>query len=216
MGQYYKACILHQTTNNTGQPIIRPKSYASPYDIKTRYKGYDNKFHTTSCGTKLTEHSWLKNPFVQTIETLLLPNGPWHKQPLVWAGDYADGEKDTIHNWMDTEGNIQESDGSNLYDFCTEENHIKLKSKKLSKEFRYILNHSTKQFVDKTKCPSNNGWITHPLPILTCEGNGRGGGDYNEDGHSANYIGIWARNIISVDQSIPEGFTEIIPNFIDN
>ena len=35
-----------------------------------------------------------------------------------------------------------------------------------------------KEFVNKDTMPNNDDWLVHPLPLLTCEGNGRGGGDY--------------------------------------
>ena len=80
------------------------------------------------------------------------------------------------------------------------------------KETRYIVNHTKKQFVDKTKAPKDSeGWQVHPLPLLTCEGNGQGGGDYRKEENK--FIGVWARDVISVQSKKPKGFTEIIPNF---
>ena len=65
-------------------------------------------------------------------------------------------------------------------------------------------------YVDKNKVPkdaSNWGWKLHPLPLLTCEGNGRGGGDF----HGSNeLIGTWARDVISVAAKKPKGFKELI------
>jgi hypothetical protein len=83
---------------------------------------------------------------------------------------------------------------------------------RLQKKYQYILNHTTKQFVDKTKVPINDGWQIHPLPLLTCEGNGRGGGDYLGDN---TIIGTWARHIISVDKQVPEDYTELIFNITE-
>jgi hypothetical protein len=51
----------------------------------------------------------------------------------------------------------------------------------------------------------------HPLPLLTADGNGRGGGDYNGEG--IDHVGTWARDRISLMKEIPEDFTEITPNF---
>jgi hypothetical protein len=65
-----------------------------------------------------------------------------------------------------------------------------------------------KQFVDKQKCSS-----IHPLPLLTAEGNGNGGGDYY--GENKNMVGIWARDIISISDTVPEGFTELKCVFMD-
>jgi hypothetical protein len=50
----------------------------------------------------------------------------------------------------------------------------------------------------------------HPLPLLTCEGNGRGGGDYyGED--TNNLVGSWARNIIEPTNKKPtDEFIELL------
>lgn len=42
--------------------------------------------------------------------------------------------------------------------------------------------------------------------------NGRGGGDFRG---SNNYVGTWARDVISVESKKPQGFTEIKPNFAE-
>ena len=62
-------------------------------------------------------------------------------------------------------------------------------------------NHTKKQYVDKTKFK-----CYHPLPLLLAEGNGRGGGDYY--GSNEDKIGIWARDVISVEDEKPEGYEE--------
>ncbi|KAH3691136.1 hypothetical protein Pelo_19957 [Pelomyxa schiedti] len=41
--------------------------------------------------------------------------------------------------------------------------------------YRYIVNHSKRQYVDKSGCLSLS---IHPLPLLLAEGNGRGCGDF--------------------------------------
>ena len=69
-----------------------------------------------------------------------------------------------------------------------------------------------KEYVDKDYLPIHpEGWQVHPLPLLTCEGNGRGGGDYTRNNR---YIGSWARNQISIEKQKPEDFKEIIPLFM--
>jgi hypothetical protein len=76
---------------------------------------------------------------------------------------------------------------------------------------KYLVNHDKKQFVNKTNVPKDrDGWRIHPLPLLTCEGNGRGGGDFRGD---SDLVGSWARDIISVESTkstIPKGYTELI------
>ena len=53
----------------------------------------------------------------------------------------------------------------------------------------------------------------HPLPLLVAEGNCRGGGDYN--GINENIVGSWARDVISVENNIQEGYTEFECKFDD-
>jgi hypothetical protein len=54
----------------------------------------------------------------------------------------------------------------------------------------------------------------HPLPLLVSEGNGSGGGDYF--GHNQDLCGTWARDIISVEDSIPEDYKELVCDFAES
>lgn len=154
--------------------------------------------HDFGSGLKLMEHSWQGNDFVGTFEALLINN----PQRVVWAGDYAEPEKGRKNN---------------VYMRCVDKNQI-TPTGKTKTQHRYIVNHSQKTFVDKWKTPKSPdvwGWKIHPLPLLTCEGNGQGGGDFRGE---SPLVGSWARDIISVESSkyaIPEGFTETIFNLIE-
>jgi hypothetical protein len=145
--------------------------------------------HDYRSGAKLMEHSWINNSFVQSVESIIYKN----PMPVVWAGDYADNE---------------EGIDENLYCLTEEKTNLK-PSKPLSRnKSRYIINHDAKEYVDKTKCIDNGGWIIHPLPLLTAEGNGRGGGDFRGD---SNLVGMWSRENISVTEDKPsEEYQEII------
>ena len=60
-----------------------------------------------------------------------------------------------------------------------------------------------------------NKYALHPLALLTAEGNGRGGGDY--EGTNMELIGSWSRDFISVSPNKPtDDFVEIVPNFVDD
>lgn len=148
---------------------------------------------TIGNGLKLMEHSWMLNNFMRAVERLLIPGGAWYKKPLVWAGDYANNEP--------------ESD-TNLYDMCQEDTKLKPKplSNTDSKSYQYIVNHTKKEFVDKNKVPSKDGWTIHPLSLLTCDGNGRGGGDFRGNSKT---VGRWCRDVISLEKTLPEGYKEI-------
>lgn len=83
----------------------------------------------------------------------------------------------------------------------------------VDKKYKYLINHSKMEFVNKSKVPNNDGWVIHPLPLLTCEGNGQGGGDYRGE---SPLIGSWARDVISVDCVKPKGYKEIIFDLVEN
>lgn len=184
MGQYYK-------------PInVDTKEWLYSHDFKYRVNKNGGGFFLTSTGLKLMEHSYIGNPFVEAVEFLLTPNGKWHKQRLVWAGDYASPD-----------GKIEK----NLYELSEEDKKIRPETKKLPKKYRYICNHTKKIFIDKNCIEKDRyGYKIHPLPLLTCEGNGLGGGDFRGDDAR---VGTWHRDRISIEVSPPEGFTEVDGNF---
>lgn len=195
MGQYYLPIFLDKKTESSEKIL----GFMSP--------------HRYNDGAKLLEHSWIRNHFVNTVEKQLSPRGMYSKKRLVWAGDYADIEPE-LDDF---------SRESNLYQQCLPSLEIKPEVVKDSMKYRYLLNHTKKQFVDKLKAPVNNIWTDdnrktyeykiHPLPLLTCEGNGRGGGDYVGGKSTDEYIGLWARDSISVGNRVPAEYTEIVPNF---
>ena len=148
MGQYYLAVIL----DSTGKFI---RAWLNP--------------HAHADGAKLMEHSYIDNPFVSAVESLLCPEGMFYKSPLVWAGDYADAEPETSENLH-----------AMTDDHLNGDKGLVPKRKDMS-SYRYIVNHTKGLYVDKNY--EVEGSTIHPLPLLTADGNGRGGGDY--DGYTA-------------------------------
>jgi hypothetical protein len=213
MGQYYKAVFLAENK--------KPIASVSSYDFGS--------------GAKLMEHSWMKNPFVRFVERQLMVA----PQKLVWAGDYADNEKpetitereikilaDEESEYWNTEK--LRKNGVNLYslaDTIGKLIHDERVENKYEHDYKgvaplkakYLVNHDKQEFVDKTKVPKDKeGWQIHPLPLLTCEGNGRGGGDFRGENK---LIGVWARNRISVvskKSDIPKGFKELVFDVVED
>lgn len=191
MGQYYKSCIL--TDNGDVSAWMLSHEYGN--------------------GLKLMEHSWLDNDFVAAFESLLALDGA---RRVVWAGDYADeepGGENIYHHtnrisplrfdcaamrgrqWGDK---VEPTDGPIPVEVTTESHP-------------YLLDHDRREYVDKREIPATyetaeDAWRIHPLPLLTCEGNGRGGGDYRGDWP---HVGRWARDRISVSQAAPVGWSKI-------
>lgn len=184
MGQYYIAVILGEKPEGGSLEFIR--AWLSSYE-------YGN-------GSKLMEHSYIGNSYVSAVEWLLSPEGHFWKSRLVWAGDYADPEADT----------------KTLYDLAQLENEakeMKPETRDMS-AYHFLVNHTKKLYVDKRKSPDDGrGFRIHPLPLLTAEGNGRGGGDYR--GAHEDLVGSWARDVISVEKAAPAGFTELKCEFAE-
>lgn len=201
MGQYYSPCALNKSKTNV-------EGYIYSHDIKSRFKRQDGKVFMMGEGLKLMEHSYINNKLMRCVEGLLVPGGAWNNKPIVWAGDYAENEKDTDQNFNSMCRSVIEGE------------HIsnKIIPKPLSiansKKHRFIINHTTKEFVDK-ECvqKDNDGYKIHPLSLLTAEGNGSGGGDFfGKD--PKHLVGSWARHIISMEKVCPkiEGYKELIFN----
>ena len=216
MGQYYYPIILGKKGNSI-------KGYFLSHS-------YDN-------GIKLMEHSYLRNNFVAAVMTYLNKEGGAR---LVWAGDYADKEPDTLKIskekalpiWQKkvSEGTLtcsfnefyaskdeilydEKNEGAdNLYGLCSRyvaddgklihagRPEIKIANEDINEGFRFIVNTTKKQVIDLWDVKGFDGWQIHPLPLLTCEGNGRGGGDY--EGTNMKLVGTWARDFITVPTEV--------------
>lgn len=145
-------------------------------------------------GVKLMEHSYIGNAVTNYVKNLILRT----PMRLVWAGDYADDEK---------------GKDTNLY-FLFEAKEPKDKSvpQESIESMRYLVNHKKKLYVDYSKVEKDEyGYRIDPMPLLCAEGNGRGYGDYQ--GSAMSLIGSWARDLISVESEIPNGYTELVPSF---
>jgi hypothetical protein len=187
MGQYFKPCVLAENKTTV-------KAWVYSHDIKYTFKRADGTKVECGNGLKLMEHSYIGNEFVSAFESLI-KNNP---QRVIWGGDYADHCKGLK---------------SNTYDRCTDNNKVLPTDRPNTRETRYVVNHSKREFVDKFKVKEIKDWKgakIHPLPLLTSNGNGMGGGDFRGENK---YIGTWARDIISVESRKPKGYTEIVPNF---
>jgi len=167
---------------------------------KDKVEEYFESWDTNS-GSKLMEHSYVGNKFVMNV-TYKMINSP---KRLVWAGDYGDeivGED----NFYDLTNNAEKS----------EPFEIDMMKHVLDANTIYI-NHDKKEWFDlkKQTIPAMRGWsgIVHPLPILTADGNGRGGGDYG--GANMELVGTWKGDLIEISDTIPDNYIEIEPWFTE-
>jgi hypothetical protein len=201
MGQYYKPISLDK------------KQCIRPWD-------YDN-------GAKLMEHSYIGNELVAVVESLIAEGGEWFGDRIVWGGDYADPEVDENGNvitstWTDERTGVVKPYDVTLYDMVGD-NLIK-PDKVKRPNYRYLVNMDTKEYVDFNHVPVDHVWQNgpkgrkfpikiHPLPLLTCEGNSRGGGDYRTK--ESDIIGKWTRNRVTVTTRKPKGHTEFIFDLVE-
>lgn len=217
MGQYYKPVLL----DDAG--CIAWWFYSHDYDN----------------GLKLMEHSWVGNEFVAAVAAML--SGGHYR--MVWAGDYADPEPGGEHNLYELASCETGDDGERVpdprkvvaavYDRCgdlrdfnrdwyrVDPVNVEI-AVQLDEPYRYLVNHDRGEYVDIARCPgvstspgNRDVWVIHPLPLLTCEGNGRGGGDFRSD--DQRYVGRWARQRIqTVREAAPESpYTELRPMFLE-
>lgn len=217
MGQYFKPIFLNESKT-------KPLAYVSCYDFGS--------------GAKLMEHSWMKNNFVGFVERILLreakpivwagdyadadPTQVLTKEEVklaledgmskehiiehginLWSLVYYNKTPKLTHN---VDFDYQEGKTKYDFDFKTA----------LPSRFKYLINLDKKEFVDKSKVPGSSqagweDWKIHPLPLLTCEGNGTAGGDFRGD--EKGLVGRWARDVITVrskKSDIPKDFKEVI------
>jgi len=151
---------------------IDKKEYVRPH-------AYDN-------GAKLLEHSYIKNDFLGVVTTLLKKE--WKGDRVIWLGDYF--EKDENPDIP------LDNEAVEKYDELTPKAIVVQKG---------FLNNLTKKIsIDLSKVKATydieeDGYVMHPLAILTACGNGRGGGDLNDEKHYLTKLaGTWAGDNLSV------------------
>lgn len=209
--------------------------YYKPTNVDKMEYLYSHDFDN---GLKLMEHSYIGNNFVGAVERLLSPKGNWHRCHLVWAGDYmdeglflpegvvcedGDGKKYVPNLYGYTEENGKnasghESDWNEEYDVrrAKADKATKIFAMTLPKAGTILVNWTKGVYLDLTKEEpfenyNGNDWTIHPLPILTCSGNGRGGGDFHTDNDNEELVGSWAGDEISIEYEAPEGLEQLEP-----
>lgn len=195
MGQYYRP-IVFKNNDQKGRFAIfdlEPCASLNAYN-------FDN-------GSKLMEHSWVGNSFVNAV-TLLL------------ADDVEDNYSGMNFAWM---GDYAEDEGRGFYDKAEEfltETYFEARKLRLMKgkrkwstvNYRYVLNYTTMQYVEVPKSAKGQ-WVIHPLPLLTAVGNGMGLGDY--EGTDMDWVGKWAYCEIACTNTKPDDtlWERIEPHF---
>jgi len=191
--------MLEEVWNKMGQ-------YYKPINIESMEWVYSHDFGD---GLKLMEHSYIGNSFVGVIMKLMAKGNRWFKKPIVWCGDYF--SQDREENYYDKVEDRNKLKPNEVMEESEQKkailvNHTK---KEYVKFYSFPLDEIKKKVIDRLQ--GNDGWVINPLPLLTALGNGRGGGDYS--GTDEDKVGIWARDVLSVEFNIPKGFKEFKVNF---
>lgn len=186
MGQYY-------------MPILGNKEGTNLRVFNRQLVGQKDDY----TGSKLLEHSYWKNNFVNSLSYLIYKN----PSRLAWVGDYANEENDFAFATISNGTKIPQYEdiwGNRIIPESIYKINFNLNNK-------YLVNWETKEYIDLKKCKKDSkNFMTdtwnkkkyemtlHPLPLLTAIGNGRGGGDY-VNGINKDKIGMWAWNLISIE-----------------
>ena len=206
MGQYYNPSILKKNWKTAKNPVM---ASLKCYD-------YGN-------GAKLMEHSYIGNNLVRSIEYLLANQFKGHA--FVWCGDYADevetrtGTHDIfcdagrfIYEDYDSPDNINrakryEALQGTIPAMPEWKEGVEWNPYETIPYYKYLINYSKKQYCTLPMFNNDKSQV-HPLPLLTCSGNGRGGGDYRLEDER---VGSWAFDKIGISNNSADikGFKRI-------
>jgi len=202
MGQYYHALVIDELNN---------VAKLSPHDFDSY--------------AKLTEHSWISNPFVNAAYSLIRNQ----RRRVAWIGDYSlrpyAPEEDAYARALPFR------EFAALYEIAQGESDVP--SIKNSAFFRqdleclmyytkhmFLLNHSQSLYIDIAdyirRSIDAEGWCLSPLPLLTACGNGRGGGDFFEGHSGIEHVGTWAFDWVEYIDYVPGGYTELPVRFAED
>jgi hypothetical protein len=176
--------------------------------------------HDFGSFSKLTEHSWISNKFVNAVYSLI------YKSPkrVAWIGDYA---CDDYNPENEPYARAMPLDAfQKYYDAAWSEDREVLPAAFFSKHDltildhcttgTYLVNHTKRVYIDMAAyirdCTTSgghwDGWCMNPLPLLTACGNGRGGGDYGKNHPGCEDIGVWAFDRLEYTDKAPAGYIE--------
>jgi len=172
-------------------------------------KVFDRSVNGEYTFAKLLEHSWWNNTFVNAFSEFLY-NNPGR---VCWVGDYATEPDDFKLNVPAaiTRPNYKKVRGKNV-------NLLTCAPSDFMLDGKFLVNFDTRQFIDldeyKANSVGSDGWIIHPLPLLTAIGNDRGGGDFHK-GVGYDKIGSWAWQLLAFLDRPPKDFCKVNIRFIE-
>ena len=174
---------------------------------------------------KLTEHSWISNPFVNAVYSLIYKSA----KRVAWIGDYSREDYETCGEAYIKAMPFDQF--QKFYELTWGDDVIDLPSKFFSNrdlsiltfdtKGMFLVNRNKRVYIDMAAYIRENtvksgawaGWCMDPLPLLTACGNGRGGGDFYEGHIGYADIGVWAFDCLEYTDQIPDGYTEAMYYF---
>jgi len=177
--------------------------------------------HAFDNGLKLMEHSWIGNNFVNAV----LHEIEDRPARIAWMGDYATDAVEDGCNFGDgyitsVEAFLEKYNGvwgeyRSVQDISPETPQYKLD---LDSAGCYLANATKKCYIDIEEYIRRNSvrdrygmsgvWCINPLPLLTCIGNGMGGGDYRGEAGMGD-VGSWAFDKIYITYLRPGNWERV-------
>lgn len=220
MGQYYKVVIGSVTGKRT-------KVY-EPSQIVINGK-------KERIGAKLLEHGYLDGCIAKAMGKELMDT----YRRVLWVGDYANGLSKDCKDpaevsylkqssyYERVHQNVGKSIGIPTYEDVWGDKageHENLFEVNYHEEIHwasyYLVNKDKKEYVNLADYIHRSVYqwgnifvVINPLAILTVVGNGLGSGDYK--GTDMEMVGAWAWNLIGLTKTVPKGYKEITPTFME-
>lgn len=163
---------------------------------------------------KLMEHSWWLNEFVNAV-CLDIYNSKTANR-VAWIGDYATTYLDCFD--LKELNGLDKAKIYRLSKRCWACDGKAVELTDFTLDGKYLINHTKKLYVDCSEYYKDSvtpdEWCIHPLPLLTCIGNGLGGGDYcHTDDSTDDYVGAWAWDEISIADKPVDAYFKAFPVF---
>ena len=195
MGQYFRAI----TQNENGTKVY------NRYVIENGQREY--------MVAKLTEHSWISNAFVEAVCKDIYE----YAKPtrVSWVGDYAD--EFLSCEGIETFNGLNQEQIEDLVHKCWDVDGEDVEIPNFTIKGKYLINHTKQIYLDCEAYYKRSvvrqydlDWCLHPLPLLTCIGNGLGGGDYRSPSGDSTFdeVGAWTWDEITIEDYAPKGYTE--------
>lgn len=215
MGQYFR---IYTRTQDGIEKVFEPDVYYRgefPTPLSKQALSEGRKPHYLSFGYGLIQHSWIKSELAKAFNYYLYSNPPMN---VVWCGDYSQEEE-----CRELGFEYQRVWGLTVYGECIKKTKIdKLQfpnkeQRKVFDKMNYFVNYTKKLYLDFNKYEyfsiilDNRNFLNecmYPVSLLTALGNGRGGGIYCACYPNFDKVGAWAGDLVSIEETPPEGFSE--------